>query len=163
MERLPGLQDFDFYEMCEAFAAEMLATLKAWESAEFYREKLGRSKPLGIRLRRRGRGSCRLWQRRWSRQAAGGGWGASAFYFEWLGGYGSGGTKQLSITQRPQFRFSIVGAVSEIVRALSSVDFPPIASPQASAIGFDQISLGAHFGHQAMMLFQGRHGAVGFS
>ncbi|MCB0342744.1 MAG: acetyl-CoA C-acetyltransferase [Pseudobdellovibrionaceae bacterium] len=41
------LQDFDFYEIHEAFAAQVLCTLKAWESAEFCREKLGRTEPLG--------------------------------------------------------------------------------------------------------------------
>ncbi len=42
-----SLQDFDFYEIHEAFAAQTLATLKAWESAEFCRERLGRDQPLG--------------------------------------------------------------------------------------------------------------------
>jgi acetyl-CoA C-acetyltransferase len=42
-----ALQDFDYYEIHEAFAAQMLCTLKAWESAEFCRERLGRSAPLG--------------------------------------------------------------------------------------------------------------------
>lgn len=42
-----GLQDFDFYEIHEAFAAQTLSTLKAWESAEFCRERLGREAPLG--------------------------------------------------------------------------------------------------------------------
>jgi acetyl-CoA C-acetyltransferase len=42
-----SLQDFDFYEIHEAFAAQTLATLKAWESAEFCRERLGRDRPLG--------------------------------------------------------------------------------------------------------------------
>jgi len=41
------LQDFDFYEMHEAFAAQVLCTLKAWESAEFCRENLGLPAPLG--------------------------------------------------------------------------------------------------------------------
>jgi len=41
------LQDFDYYEIHEAFAAQALATLKAWESAEFCRERLGRNEPLG--------------------------------------------------------------------------------------------------------------------
>ncbi len=41
------LQDFDFYEIHEAFAAQTLATLKAWESEAFCREKLGRDRPLG--------------------------------------------------------------------------------------------------------------------
>jgi len=42
-----ALQDFDYYEIHEAFAAQTLATLKAWESEKFCREKLGRDKPLG--------------------------------------------------------------------------------------------------------------------
>ncbi|MCS6948801.1 MAG: acetyl-CoA C-acetyltransferase [Steroidobacteraceae bacterium] len=42
-----ALQDFDFYEIHEAFAAQVLCTLKAWESAEFCRERLGRAQPLG--------------------------------------------------------------------------------------------------------------------
>ena len=41
------LQDFDFYEIHEAFAAQVLCTLKAWESAEFCRDRLGLSEPLG--------------------------------------------------------------------------------------------------------------------
>lgn len=41
------LQDFDSYEIHEAFEAQVLCTLKAWESAEFCRERLGLSEPLG--------------------------------------------------------------------------------------------------------------------
>jgi acetyl-CoA C-acetyltransferase len=41
------LQDFDFYEIHEAFAAQALCTLKAWESDEFCREKLGRDRAMG--------------------------------------------------------------------------------------------------------------------
>jgi acetyl-CoA C-acetyltransferase len=41
------LQDFDFYEIHEAFAAQVLATLKAWEDPTFCRERLGRDEPLG--------------------------------------------------------------------------------------------------------------------
>jgi acetyl-CoA C-acetyltransferase len=41
------LQDFDFYEIHEAFAAQTIATLKAWQSEKFCREKLGRNEPLG--------------------------------------------------------------------------------------------------------------------
>jgi len=41
------LQDFDYYEIHEAFAAQVLCTLKAWEDKEFCSEKLGRKKPLG--------------------------------------------------------------------------------------------------------------------
>jgi acetyl-CoA C-acetyltransferase len=42
-----ALQDFDYYEIHEAFAAQVLATLKAWESEEYCRGRLGLSKPLG--------------------------------------------------------------------------------------------------------------------
>jgi len=42
-----SLQDFDFYEIHEAFAAQVLCTLKAWESPEFCKEKLGLDAPLG--------------------------------------------------------------------------------------------------------------------
>jgi acetyl-CoA C-acetyltransferase len=42
-----SLQDFDFYEIHEAFAAQTIATLKAWQSANFCRDRLGRDKPLG--------------------------------------------------------------------------------------------------------------------
>ena len=41
------LQDFDFYEIHEAFAAQVLSTLKAWEDPGFCRERLGPEKPLG--------------------------------------------------------------------------------------------------------------------
>jgi acetyl-CoA C-acetyltransferase len=42
-----ALQDFDFYEIHEAFAAQTLVTLKAWESEKFCRERLGRERALG--------------------------------------------------------------------------------------------------------------------
>jgi acetyl-CoA C-acetyltransferase len=42
-----ALQDFDFYEIHEAFAAQVLYTLKSWEDASFCAQKLGRSEPLG--------------------------------------------------------------------------------------------------------------------
>jgi acetyl-CoA C-acetyltransferase len=42
-----SLGDFDFYEIHEAFAAQVLCTLKAWESAEFCRDRLGLPGPLG--------------------------------------------------------------------------------------------------------------------
>jgi acetyl-CoA C-acetyltransferase len=42
-----GLGDFDFYEIHEAFAAQVLCTLKAWESADFCRDRLGLPGPLG--------------------------------------------------------------------------------------------------------------------
>lgn len=41
------LQDIDYYEIHEAFAATVLATLAAWESDEFCRERLGRNAALG--------------------------------------------------------------------------------------------------------------------
>ncbi len=39
--------DFDFFEIHEAFAAQVLCTLAAWESSEYCKEKLGLDKPLG--------------------------------------------------------------------------------------------------------------------
>jgi acetyl-CoA C-acetyltransferase len=42
-----SLQDFDYYEIHEAFAAQVLCTLKAWESEEFCKTKLGLSGALG--------------------------------------------------------------------------------------------------------------------
>jgi acetyl-CoA C-acetyltransferase len=42
-----ALQDFDYYEIHEAFAAQVLCTLKAWESPEYCRDVLGLSAPLG--------------------------------------------------------------------------------------------------------------------
>lgn len=42
-----NLDDFDVYEIHEAFAAQVLCTLKAWESERFNRERLGRDVPLG--------------------------------------------------------------------------------------------------------------------
>jgi len=41
------LQDFDYYEIHEAFAAQTLATLAAWESESFCAGKLDRSEPMG--------------------------------------------------------------------------------------------------------------------
>jgi acetyl-CoA C-acetyltransferase len=41
------LQDFDFYEIHEAFASQVLATLAAWDSPEFCKAKLGLDAPLG--------------------------------------------------------------------------------------------------------------------
>ncbi|WP_409289648.1 acetyl-CoA C-acetyltransferase [Pseudomonas sp. KCJK8927] len=41
------LQDFDYYEIHEAFAAQVLCTLKAWEDADYCRERLGLDGPLG--------------------------------------------------------------------------------------------------------------------
>jgi acetyl-CoA C-acetyltransferase len=42
-----ALQDFDFYEIHEAFAGQVLCTLKAWESETFCRDRLGLPKALG--------------------------------------------------------------------------------------------------------------------
>ncbi len=42
-----SLQDFDFYEIHEAFAAQVLCTLKAWEDETFCKERLGLEGPLG--------------------------------------------------------------------------------------------------------------------
>jgi acetyl-CoA C-acetyltransferase len=41
------LQDFDFYEIHEAFASTVLTTLKAWEDPDFCRTRLGLEVPLG--------------------------------------------------------------------------------------------------------------------
>ncbi len=41
------LQDFDFYEIHEAFAAQVLCTLRAWESETYCRDRLGLDAPLG--------------------------------------------------------------------------------------------------------------------
>ena len=41
------LQDFDYYEIHEAFASTVLSVLKAWESEEYCRERLGLEAPLG--------------------------------------------------------------------------------------------------------------------
>ncbi|MEO1050583.1 MAG: acetyl-CoA C-acetyltransferase [Bacteroidota bacterium] len=41
------LQDFDFYEIHEAFAGQVLATLKAWEDPKFSKEVLHRDEPMG--------------------------------------------------------------------------------------------------------------------
>ncbi len=42
-----SVQDFDFYEIHEAFAAQVLCTLKAWEDAKYCKERLGLDAPLG--------------------------------------------------------------------------------------------------------------------
>ncbi len=42
-----NLQDFDFYEIHEAFAAQVFCTLKAWQDPAFCRDRLGRAVPLG--------------------------------------------------------------------------------------------------------------------
>jgi acetyl-CoA C-acetyltransferase len=41
------LQDFDIYEIHEAFAAQVLCTLKAWESEKYCKQRLGRNASLG--------------------------------------------------------------------------------------------------------------------
>jgi len=42
-----SLQDFDFYEIHEAFAGQVICTLRAWESADYCKRVLGRDKPMG--------------------------------------------------------------------------------------------------------------------
>jgi acetyl-CoA C-acetyltransferase len=42
-----GLADFDFYEIHEAFASQVLSTLRAWEDPAFCKQKLGLDEPLG--------------------------------------------------------------------------------------------------------------------
>jgi acetyl-CoA C-acetyltransferase len=42
-----SLQDFDFYEIHEAFASQVLATLRAWEDPIFCKVRLGLDAPLG--------------------------------------------------------------------------------------------------------------------
>jgi acetyl-CoA C-acetyltransferase len=41
------LQDFDLYEIHEAFAAQVLCTLRAWESEDYCKHRLGLDAPLG--------------------------------------------------------------------------------------------------------------------
>lgn len=41
------LQDFDFYEIHEAFAAQVLCTLKAWEDPAYCARHMGKNTPLG--------------------------------------------------------------------------------------------------------------------
>jgi acetyl-CoA C-acetyltransferase len=42
-----SLQDFDYYEIHEAFAAQVLCTLKAWEDVDYCKSRLGLEQPLG--------------------------------------------------------------------------------------------------------------------
>jgi acetyl-CoA C-acetyltransferase len=42
-----SLQDVDYYEIHEAFASQVLATLKAWEDPAFCRDRLGLDEPFG--------------------------------------------------------------------------------------------------------------------
>ncbi len=42
-----ALQDFDYYEIHEAFASQVLSTLAAWEDPVFCKERLGLDEPLG--------------------------------------------------------------------------------------------------------------------
>ena len=42
-----ALQDFDFYEIHEAFASQVLATLRVWQDPVFCKERLGLESPLG--------------------------------------------------------------------------------------------------------------------
>ena len=46
------LQDFDVYEIHEAFAAQVLCTLKAWQSEDWCRKRLGRAPLGGIDLKK---------------------------------------------------------------------------------------------------------------
>lgn len=43
-----GLNDIDYFEINEAFAAQVLGCLKAWEDAEYCKKELGLSGPLGV-------------------------------------------------------------------------------------------------------------------
>lgn len=43
-----SLQDFDFYEIHEAFAGQVLCNLKAWESADYCKKVLNRDEPMGV-------------------------------------------------------------------------------------------------------------------
>ncbi|QLC73653.1 acetyl-CoA C-acetyltransferase [Pseudomonas sp. LPB0260] len=47
------LQDFDYYEIHEAFAAQVLCTLRAWEDADYCKRRLGLAQPLGAIDRQR--------------------------------------------------------------------------------------------------------------
>ena len=42
-----GLQDFDYYEIHEAFASQVAMTLKAWQDPAFCEDRLGLDEPLG--------------------------------------------------------------------------------------------------------------------
>jgi acetyl-CoA C-acetyltransferase len=55
------LQDFDFYEIHEAFASQVLATLKAWEDPIFCKERLGLDAPLGEIDRSGSTSTARRW------------------------------------------------------------------------------------------------------
>ena len=48
-----SLQDFDYYEIHEAFAAQVLCTLKDWEDTDYCRDRLGLDAPLGSIDRRK--------------------------------------------------------------------------------------------------------------
>ncbi len=48
-----GFADIDLFEIHEAFAAQVLCTLAAWEDERFCRERLGRAEPLGAVPRER--------------------------------------------------------------------------------------------------------------
>ena len=80
-----SLQDFDFYEIHEAFASVVLATLQAWESEEYCKERLGldarsarstglsststaRRSPPATRSPRPAGGSSRSWPSSWPRR-----------------------------------------------------------------------------------------------
>jgi acetyl-CoA C-acetyltransferase len=42
-----GFKDIDYWELNEAFAAQVLACLKAWASPEFCKKEFGMDKPFG--------------------------------------------------------------------------------------------------------------------
>jgi hypothetical protein len=74
-------QDFDYYEIHEAFASQVLSTLKAWEDPVFCKERLGLDRRsarstgrsstcrllarCGPPVRRTAAGSCRCWPSCW--------------------------------------------------------------------------------------------------
>lgn len=43
-----GLDDIDYFEINEAFAAQVLGCVRAWEDADYCKQQLGLTKPLGL-------------------------------------------------------------------------------------------------------------------
>ncbi|MEZ5113324.1 MAG: hypothetical protein R2693_07640 [Nocardioidaceae bacterium] len=83
-----SLQDFDYYEIHEAFASQVLSTLAAWEDEVFCKMRLGLDSPLGAIDRSKlnvtgsslaaghpfaatGGGSSRCWRSCWPRRVKG--------------------------------------------------------------------------------------------
>ena len=62
--RRSALEDFDYYEIHEAFAAQVLCTLKAWEDPAFCKEKLGRDDAARLDRPRQAQRQRRLARRR---------------------------------------------------------------------------------------------------